>query len=242
LNQTLPVTQHLASIFIFLSLFQSLYLSTLPAPYLLTLIIISWALGALLLGEGGTRTRGMVVPLGILWVLSPALKTLTRDTADDSIWALSGALLAGYLLGGDYRSSSSYGGTTSTGDLKDGTSRKGVGQQPGGSKSLPLALSATTLLSSRLSSNLSVFTLLLFSTLWFGPFSLWRSSLSPTPRWGVTSILVVGALVGMRGGEGAVVGMVLLAGTAVGVPLLRGMLGSWYKDRVRGPWDSAFVR
>ncbi|BGP20986.1 glycosylphosphatidylinositol anchor biosynthesis [Rhodosporidiobolus nylandii] len=95
-------------------------------------------------------------------------------------------------------------------------------------------------LASRLSSNTSVFALLLFATLWFGPFPLLRSSLPLKPTLILTWALASAALVGLRALEApAATGMAAAAmfGTAVAAPVLRGALEARYKDRMSGPWD-----
>ncbi|KAG0655396.1 hypothetical protein C6P46_000993, partial [Rhodotorula mucilaginosa] len=154
LRQTLPITQHVASIFIFVVVFIRLSRASLSASALLTLCAVlsgtlrawAWAIGeptawagvtASLMtaaraplpstaqnGNGpcctgdetaprlrpvdttasaSTSPVGTLIPLVALYLLSPALKTLTRATTSDSIWALSGTLFAINVLLGDYR-------------------------------------------------------------------------------------------------------------------------------------------
>lgn len=173
-------------------------------------------------------TRPPLVPLFTLYFLSPALKTLTKATTSDSIWALSGTLFAVNLFLGDYRS------------IPSADHPAAKAQLPS-TLSLTAALSGSTVLASRLPSNLAVFSLLLFSTLWFGPFPILRSTLSVKPTIFLTVVLTIGAIWSLVGlGGGAVkIAVGLLVGIAVVAPIGRGFLASRYKDKVRGPWDQA---
>ncbi|SCV72232.1 BQ2448_4926 [Microbotryum intermedium] len=273
LAQTLPITQHLASTFIFVSIFVRLskgslqpstllaYCGILAVALRVALLLIAWTCD-----EPRTKTpawavhRGSeyeetsisgpaltttipsplptpstsatipIIPLFSLYLLSPALKTLTRATTSDSIWALAGTLFALNVFVGDYRSI----------PLRTTCS-------PGKtSSSLPLtaALSGSTVLASRLASNLAVFSLLLFATIWFGPLPGLRSHLSIRPTLILTLVLCLGAIGSLRGLGGGVdkIAMMLLFASAVLGPLLRGWLMLRYKDRVRGPWDQAVPR
>lgn len=244
LSQTLPITQHLASTILFISIFIRLS-SQPPSPSLSPLVLLGAAASVAVVcralspsagkegAQGGGNGATGVIPMFTLYLLSPALKTLTKATTSDSIWALSGTLFSINLLLGDYRSipSSSLAATTAQGRTS----------------TLPLtaALSASTVLASRLSSNLEVFSLLAFSTTWFGPFPLLRSSLPLRPTVLLTLLLVASSLISLAGvaGRGTTIGAaVLMGGVAVGAPLGRGWMGLRYKDRVRGPWDQAVPR
>ncbi|SGY20535.1 BQ5605_C016g08086 [Microbotryum silenes-dioicae] len=270
LAQTLPITQHLASTFIFVSIFVRLskgslqpstllvYCGVLAVALRVALFVIRWTCDELrtkipattvLAGADGeepdtapastipsplptpsTNAKIPIIPLFSLYLLSPALKTLTRATTSDSIWALAGTLFALNVFVGDYRS----------------IPLRTTGSPGKTSSSLPLtaALSGSTVLASRLSSNLAVFSLLLFATIWFGPLPGLRSHLSIRPTLILTLVLCLGAIGSLRGLGGGVdkIAMMLLFASAVLVPLLRGWLMLRYKDRVRGPWDQAVPR
>ncbi|KAK4054445.1 glycosylphosphatidylinositol anchor biosynthesis [Microbotryomycetes sp. JL201] len=261
LCQTLPITQHLASTFIFISVFVRLLRGELDPPRLLLLSgvlgiafrIWTWFMYTPVKYIGptsppdaavtavnpspstGNVTSGAVtpmIPLFTLYVLSPALKTLTKATTSDSIWALSGSLFCINLFLGDYRAIP----TTSH-------PRTRALRLP---STLPLtaALSGSTVLASRLSSNLAVFCLLLFATLWFGTFPLLRSDLPVKPTIILTVTLVGIALVslGSVGGGAVTIAVLSLSGVAFVAPLGRGWLMIRYKDRIRGPWDQAVPR
>ena len=91
--------------------------------------------------------------------LSPILKTLTADTSDDTIWALSVLFFLGNLLLHDYTCSH----TTNI-------------EYPG-SLSTNAAIFASVLLASRLPSNGHVFVLMLFAVETFALFPLLRRSI-----------------------------------------------------------------
>lgn len=230
LSQTLPITQHLASTFIFLSVFVNLHRGSLEPLHLLALCGVLCGVGAGWSSRvGGTGGGLPLIPLFTLYLLSPVLKTLTKATTSDSIWALSGTLLAVNLFLGDYRS------------IPTAAAPRVPSQLPS-TLSLTAALSASTVLASRLSSNLAVFSLLLFSTLWFGPFPLLRSALPIQPTLILTALLALGAITSLLGvgGGAAQIATLLIVGIAVFVPLWRIWISS-YKDRVRGPWDVAQI-
>ncbi|BGO96347.1 hypothetical protein NBRC10512_000566 [Rhodotorula toruloides] len=264
LRQTLPITQHLACTFLFVAVFVRLSRGTLSSSTLLlicaglsvVLRVWSWLIGESSSLLGGAAGRGgtavaPVIPLVALYLLSPALKTLTRATTSDSIWALSGTLFAVNLLLGDYRA------IPTTSSLRFHSFRAIFSRSAFSSPaphghlarraplpstlSLTAALSGSTVLASRLSSNLQVFSLLLFSTLWFGPFPLLRSSLTLRPTLLLTWLLSTAALVAFRSlGTGpTVMASLMLTGTSVVAPLVRGWLMIRYKDRLSGPWDAA---
>ncbi|KAK4042139.1 phosphatidylinositol N-acetylglucosaminyltransferase-domain-containing protein [Parachaetomium inaequale] len=178
--------------------------------------------------------------------LSPILKSLTRSTSSDSIWAMSFWLLAINVFFFDY-SGSAAAATATTGT----THSK---QMPVASLSTNAALMASTVLASRLPSTGQVFSLTLFSIEVFGLFPVFRQyARHRSWRYHVvlTVLLVLGA--------GAGVGMIL--GDERGWPWKKGLLGmvvgcliaalalggcSWwliglqkYKNEIYGPWDPA---
>jgi phosphatidylinositol glycan class C protein len=163
--------------------------------------------------------------------LSPILKSLTKSTASDSIWAISFWLMCINVIFFDYG--------------------RGVGANFPASLSTNAALMASTVLASRLESTRHVFSLTLFSIEVFGLFPVFRRYLRYFSWRGhlcLTWVLVMGAgggvaLVVTDGGwKSAVVGVVLgqiLTAFAMG-------LCSWwliglqrYKNEIYGPWDPA---
>lgn len=169
--------------------------------------------------------------------LSPILKSLTRSTSSDSIWAMSFWLLAINIFFFDYSG--------------------GVGAKFPASLSTNAALMASTVLASRLPSTKQVFSLTLFSIEVFGLFPVFRRYVRHRSwRFHILSaiLLVLGASFG--------VGLILpdpkntngwpwksgLVGMIVGVIIATLATGgcSWwliglqkYKNEIRGPWDPA---
>ncbi|KAI1079577.1 GPI2-domain-containing protein, partial [Whalleya microplaca] len=178
--------------------------------------------------------------------LSPILKSLTRSTSSDSIWAMSFWLLAINIFFYDYSG--------------------GVGVKFPASLSTNAALMASTVLASRLPSTGQVFSLTLFSIEVFGLFPVFRRY-ARHRSWryhvALSVLLVVGAgggvgliLGGGGGGEkdgaGAAsscwpwksgLGGVLVA--AVVAIVAMGGCSMWliglqkYKNAINGPWDQA---
>ncbi|KAL2138292.1 hypothetical protein VTI28DRAFT_7011 [Corynascus sepedonium] len=168
--------------------------------------------------------------------LSPILKSLTRSTSSDSIWAMSFWLLAINVFFFDYSGSSS------------------SKRMPVASLSTNAALMASTVLASRLPSTGQVFSLTLFSIEVFGLFPVFRQH-ARHRSWRYHVALTVLLVLGAGGG----VGMIL--GDERGWPWKKGVLGmvvgcliaalamggcSWwliglqkYKNEIYGPWDPA---
>ncbi|KAL6712542.1 glycosylphosphatidylinositol anchor biosynthesis [Coniothyrium glycines] len=163
--------------------------------------------------------------------LSPILKSLTRSTTSDSIWAISTWLLMMNVAFFDYSS--------------------GPGAQLPASISTNSAMMASAVLASRLPSTTHVFSLTLFSIEVFGLFPIFRRQLRARSSAGhliLTVNLVViawgGLFVTLTGGGriaftvGAVLG-------AIFTFLCMGLCSWWliglqkYKNEIRGPWDPA---
>ncbi|KAB8236963.1 hypothetical protein ETB97_004344 [Aspergillus alliaceus] len=165
--------------------------------------------------------------------LSPILKSLTKSTAKDSIWAMSCWLLITNIFSFDYGSGGGAGATKFPASL-----------------STNAAVMASTVLASRLPSTTHVFSLMLFSIEVFGLFPIFRRQLrhiSWTGHVFLTLVLVIaaGGAVGitLRGGlTAAIVGSVL---GSILAALAMGGCSWWlislqkYKNVVTGPWDPA---
>ena len=165
--------------------------------------------------------------------LSPILKSLTKSTASDSIWALSCWLLIMNIFSFDYGSGEGAGATKFPASL-----------------STNAAVMASTVLASRLPSTTHVFSLMLFSMEVFGLFPIFRRQLRQKSWTG--HVLLTLALVIIAGGA---VGMILgggwasaIIGSVLGSILTAFAMGgcSWwlislqkYKNVVIGPWDPA---
>ncbi|KAF4124756.1 phosphatidylinositol N-acetylglucosaminyltransferase subunit C [Geosmithia morbida] len=169
--------------------------------------------------------------------LSPILKSLTRSTSSDSIWAMSFWLLAINIFFFDYSG--------------------GVGVKFPASLSTNAALMASTVLASRLPSTKQVFSITLFSIEVFGLFPVFRRY-ARHRSWRYHVILTVLLVLGAGLGVGLVMGEGKngspwswksgIVGMAVSVIL--SVLGtggcSWwliglqkYKNEIHGPWDPA---
>ncbi|KZF20447.1 GPI2-domain-containing protein [Xylona heveae TC161] len=163
--------------------------------------------------------------------LSPILKSLTKSTTSDSIWAMSCWLMCINIAFFDY------GG--------------GVGVKFPASLSTNAAVMASTVLASRLTSTLHVFSLTLFSIEVFGLFPVFRRHLQHRSWRGhvvLTMALIMGASGSMgvtisRGGWKAATLGVILGSILTGLAM--GGCSWWlidlqkYKNEIRGPWDPA---
>lgn len=196
----------------------------------------------LLAEESRSRQRVETIKSAILIYctllgLSPILKSLTRSTSSDSIWAMSFWLLAINIFFFDYSG--------------------GVGAKFPASLSTNAALMASTVLASRLPSTKQVFSLTLFSIEVFGLFPVFRRY-ARHRSWQfhvVSAILLVlgagfgvGLILGDTKGAGGWPWKSGLVGMIVGVliaVLATGGCSWWliglqkYKNEIRGPWDPA---
>ncbi|KAM5476914.1 glycosylphosphatidylinositol anchor biosynthesis [Microsporum audouinii] len=171
--------------------------------------------------------------------LSPILKSLTKSTTSDSIWAMSCWLMAINIFFFDYGS----------GEKNIPVGGAATANFPA-SLSTNAALMASTVLASRLKSTSHVFSLTLFSIEVFGLFPVfrrhlrsysWRGHVSLT----VALVLSASASVGitLRGGlSGAIIGILIGSPSTA---LIMGCCSWWlislqrYKNVVIGPWDPA---
>ncbi|GCB17970.1 phosphatidylinositol N-acetylglucosaminyltransferase GPI2 subunit [Aspergillus awamori] len=165
--------------------------------------------------------------------LSPILKSLTKSTASDSIWAMSCWLLIMNIFSFDYGSGEGAGATKFPASL-----------------STNAAVMASTVLASRLPSTTHVFSLMLFSIEVFGLFPIFRRQLRHVSWTG--HVLLTLALVGVAGGAVGITlrggWMAAVVGSILGSILTALAMGgcSWwlislqkYKNVVTGPWDPA---
>lgn len=165
--------------------------------------------------------------------LSPILKSLTKSTASDSIWAMSCWLLIMNIFSFDYGSGEGAGATKFPASL-----------------STNAAVMASTVLASRLPSTTHVFSLMLFSMEVFGLFPIFRRQLRQKSWTGhvlltLGLVIIAGGAVGVTlsgGWASAIIGSVL--GSILTAFAMGGC--SWwlislqkYKNVVIGPWDPA---
>ncbi|TGO44535.1 hypothetical protein BCON_0502g00040 [Botryotinia convoluta] len=181
--------------------------------------------------------------------LSPILKSLTRSTSSDSIWAMSFLLFTINIFFFDYATPSP---SSSSGYPPSNAKNKNIPA----SLSTNAALMASTVLASRLPSTGQVFSLTLFSIEVFGLFPVFRRYTRLHSLRGhliLTLLLVFGAgggvgLVLPQSGRSAwdwksgLIGVVL--GTLI-TGLAMGGCSWWliglqkYKNEIHGPWDPA---
>ncbi|EGZ78404.1 GPI2-domain-containing protein [Neurospora tetrasperma FGSC 2509] len=199
--------------------------------------------------------------------LSPILKSLTRSTSSDSIWAISFWLLAINIFFFDYSINNNNPFTQATitnphsNQTGGGTTTPIPAQHkfPIASLSTNAALMASTVLASRLPSTGQVFSLTLFSIEVFGLFPVFRRyARHRSFRYHV--ILTVLLLLGAGAGVGIIIGAPWvcecwqtwlkhsLLGMIVSCLIAAVAMGgcSWwliglqkYKNEIYGPWDPA---
>ena len=163
--------------------------------------------------------------------LSPILKSLTKSTSSDSIWALSSWLIVLNVFTFDYGA--------------------GPAAKFPASLSTNAALMASTVLASRLPTTTHVFSLTLFSIEVFGLFPVFRRHLrhhSWTGHLWLTTFLVILASGGLSmtiSGGGYIMGIVGVVLGGLITCLSMGMTSWWliglqrYKNEIHGPWDPA---
>lgn len=167
----------------------------------------------------------------VLLGLSPILKSLTKSTTSDSIWAMTSFLTIINISFFDY------GG--------------GVGAKFPASLSTNAAIMAATVLASRLESTTDVFSFMLFSIEVFGLFPVFRRHLRHVSWRGhllLAIFLVMSAGAGLSmavsgGGLRAAITGAILGSFLTG--LVMGICSWWliglqkYKNEIHGPWDPA---
>lgn len=165
--------------------------------------------------------------------LSPILKSLTKSTASDSIWAMSCWLLIMNIFSFDYGSGEGAGATKFPASL-----------------STNAAVMASTVLASRLPSTTHVFSLMLFSMEVFGLFPIFRRQLRQK-SWTGHVLLTLGLVITAGGAVGVTLSggwASAIIGSVLGSILTAFAMGgcSWwlislqkYKNVVIGPWDPA---
>jgi phosphatidylinositol glycan class C protein len=167
-RETSVVSQHFSSMLIFIGIFIHLYNKNITENTLIfsstTLLVILFLIWSskmkdidprFIVNRLGMIKTGILL-FAILLSFSPILKTLTEETSSDTIYALTVIFFIGNVILHDY-------GGKITKNIRFPESL-----------SINLAIFASVLLASRLSSNKSVFGLLAFAVEWFAllPFFL----------------------------------------------------------------------
>ncbi|KAM5536175.1 hypothetical protein V8D89_010074 [Ganoderma adspersum] len=237
-----PISQHLASIFAFLAIFMRLRQRLLD-PRALVWISTGVFLTGYIIWELLERGRvdktvratnraktlkASILVFLALMSLSPVLKTLTAATSSDSIWALSACLFALNALLADY------------------TAMKARSQQRErltSVLSMNAAISSSVVLASRLSDDLSVFGLILFSVQSFALFPMLRRRMQDGAKTlqVFLTILISGLSVGLTYPLSSTAACIYSTCFIFVTFIAPGVLvwAQRYKNEIRGTWDPA---
>ncbi|KAJ3919059.1 phosphatidylinositol N-acetylglucosaminyltransferase subunit C [Lentinula edodes] len=243
------ITQHLATIFIFLCVFVRLKDHSLDPRVLIFLSLGCFFLGYLVwevlqytqnLGgsnHGNERNerirldrvktfKSSILIFLALMSLSPVLRTLSAATSSDSIWALSACLFLLNILLADYGSSNPV--------------IQGRHERLTSVLSMNAAISSSVVLASRLTNDLAVFALIQFSVQSFTLFPMLRRRLQVPMQTLLTLILSISSFllaIPLSSTIAFLVLFVLLAVTMLAPAVL--VWAQKYKNEIRGPWDVA---
>lgn len=238
---SLPITRQLATLLVFVSFFHGLHTERITAHQLILLANVTtlifyaaWVGYVWQSGEGTDKQAGKQAgKSGILFMLAllgltPILKTLTEDTASDSIWMLSSIALGINFAFFDYR-------MPPEGKLRGDDSM-----------ALNAAIFASVLLASRLPSNAHVFGLMSLAVVWFAllpPLLRAMQQRRPTLHL-LVSLGIIGGAFGMLMGVD-VRGAVLYALLAIFISFISPAVFVYmqrYKNQIHGPWDEATIQ
>ncbi|KAF8591843.1 phosphatidylinositol N-acetylglucosaminyltransferase [Ramaria rubella] len=236
------ITQHVSTIFIFLAIFARLHSGSLDPRLLVGVAVCFYIVGYILWeiiefrpGIARKENRAKAIKSSLLVflaliALSPVLRTLTAATSSDSIWALSACLFILNALLADYGSSR--------------PRHQGRNQERLTSVlSMNAAISASVVLASRLSTNVAVFALTLFSIQSFALFPILRIRLQVAPpMMHVILTIILSALslyltVSLSTTVAYLLALLLFLITFVAPGVL--VWAQKYKNEIRGPWDVA---
>ncbi|KAJ3754329.1 phosphatidylinositol N-acetylglucosaminyltransferase subunit C [Lentinula raphanica] len=234
-----PLTQHLATIFIFICIFVRLKDHSLDPRVLIFSSLGSFFVGYILWEilrytqspshniHGSVKTlKSSILIFLALMSLSPVLRTLSAATSSDSIWALSACLFILNILLADYGSSNPV--------LLFSSRLTSV-------LSMNAAISSSVVLASRLSNDLAVFALIQFSVQSFTLFPMLRRRLQLQAI--LTFALSISSLVLAAPLSSTIAFLflfVLLAVTFLAPAVL--VWAQKYKNEIRGPWDVAIPK
>ncbi|KAJ2508688.1 glycosylphosphatidylinositol anchor biosynthesis [Coemansia sp. RSA 2052] len=236
--QTTVITQHISSIMIFIAVFINLYRGSLAGKTLVWCSSISTVLGFIfwdILNLYLRTPEQRIVRLNLikgamffallLFGLSPILRTLTKGTSKDSIWAMTVIFFGVNLAFHDY----------STGNLTN--------IRFPGSVSLNAAVLASVLLASQLDNNLSVFAFMSFALKWFALFPIFRRYLkriSDAASMATTMVLALMATALFMYINKAVALLHIFSSLFITFACPLWLI--WvqrYKNEIHGPWDEA---
>ncbi|KAF8168082.1 phosphatidylinositol N-acetylglucosaminyltransferase [Crassisporium funariophilum] len=235
------ITQHLSTIFIFISVFVRLKEHALDPRSLVCISVTCYFMGYVTWNtfdvkqndpERHLKTfKSSIMMFLVLMSLSPVLRTLSAATSPDSIWALAAVLFILNALLSDYRAN------RTESDIHEGLSSV---------LSMNAAVSASVVLASRLSTDVSVFALMLFSIQSFALFPMLRHRLQacPTVVWlCITTglwILAVWLVASLSRTVMWLYICILFFVTLIAPAVL--IWAQRYKNIIRGPWDVAIPK
>ncbi|KAF9456553.1 phosphatidylinositol N-acetylglucosaminyltransferase subunit C [Collybia nuda] len=236
------ITQHISTIFIFLSIFVWIQQSKLDPRTMVWITggssLVGYAIWEVLDSISvktseryANRLKALKSSILIflaLMSLTPVLRTLTAATSSDSIWALTSILFILNTLLADY------------------SALKNAGQVQGrltSVLSMNAAMSASIVLASRLTADIAVFALILFSVQVFTlyPFLRHRLKASSTIIQGTTTMLLSILAVALTASLSWTITFLLSIGLLL-ITFLAPAFLVWaqkYKNEIRGPWDVA---
>ncbi|KAI0936332.1 hypothetical protein AcV5_004499 [Taiwanofungus camphoratus] len=236
------ISQHLATIFTFLAIFVHLNERRLDPRILVWASVGGFVVGFLVwelldcqstISRNVNSNRAKTVKSSILvflalMSLSPVLRTLTAATSSDSIWALSASLFTLNALLADYTA------------LKHGGHHR---ERLSSVLSMNAAISSSVVLASRLSDDLSVFAVMLFSVQLFALFPMLRRRLQNSYiilRIFLTLVLC-GSSLFLTASLSRTATCLFLASFAFVTFIAPGILvwAQRFKNEIRGTWDPA---
>ncbi|KAI8995618.1 phosphatidylinositol N-acetylglucosaminyltransferase [Trametes punicea] len=237
-----PISQHLASIFVFLAVFLRLQQRLLDPRALVWIsagvFLTGYAVWEVLdcsEADAATRytkraktLRASILVFLALMSLSPVLKTLTAATSSDSIWALSACLFILNALLADYTA------------LRPQSHRR---ERLTSVLSTNAAISSSVVLASRLTDDISVFGLILFSVQSFALFPMLRRRIQATAMsyQVILTILLCGLSVALTYPLSSTATFLYIACFIFVTFIAPGMLvwAQRFKNEIRGTWDPA---
>jgi len=237
------ITQHISTIFIFLATFVRLREGLLDPRTLVLISVVCFVAGYTIwswldFARNGAMDRyanhlkavkSSILIFLALMSLSPVLRTLTAATSSDSIWALSAVLFILNALLADY-------------SAHDGQ----VHERLTSVLSMNAAISASVVLASRLTTDVAVFALVLFSVQTFALFPMLRHRLQASTtvvQCSLTLGLALTALSITAPLSWTVTCIFFI--TFIFVTFLAPAFLVWaqkFKNEIRGPWDVAIPK
>ncbi|KIY52749.1 phosphatidylinositol N-acetylglucosaminyltransferase [Fistulina hepatica ATCC 64428] len=238
------ISQHLASVFIFLDVFMLLHNGHLHPRILVCVAVACFLVGYTVWEIYDRRLtrhghdpykkpktiKSSILLFFSLLCLAPVLRTLTAATSSDSIWALSACLFVLNALLADY------------------TALEGRGPllRLSSVLSTNAAISASVVLASRLPYDLAVFALVLFSVQSFALFPILRRRLQTTspPVQIILTVALASLALALTTAVSVMVTYIYATAFAF-VTFVAPALLVWaqqYKNEIRGQWDAAVPR